>query len=48
MQLDGSKAQIWNPIGNQKIPVAQAFKDFLDSDGAALIEQIVPLGAPPR
>ncbi len=27
-------------------PVAQAFKDFLISEGAALIEQIVPLGRP--
>jgi DNA-binding transcriptional LysR family regulator len=27
-------------------PVAQAFKDFLQSDGAALIAQIVPIDAP--
>jgi hypothetical protein len=27
------------------LPVAQAFKDFLLDDGAALIEQIVPLAA---
>jgi LysR family transcriptional regulator, low CO2-responsive transcriptional regulator len=27
-------------------PVAQAFKDFLLADGAALIERIVPFGGP--
>jgi LysR family transcriptional regulator, low CO2-responsive transcriptional regulator len=28
-------------------PVAQAFKDFLEQEGAAQIDQIVPLAAPP-